>query len=135
MPGDVVATAFNARRNEVYLGVFAVHSETGMIPLDDVRALQSEEIATYISAWPAPRWLLAGEGAVQVASALNQACLETFERLPDAVVFPGAGAVARLGAEAFAAGRFEDLAAFEPFYLKEFVPRKQERTVFDRLPF
>ena len=46
------------------------------------------------------------------------------EALPDArfiEVAPSARGLARRAQEAFDAGRFEDLAYFEPFYLKDFV--------------
>jgi tRNA threonylcarbamoyladenosine biosynthesis protein TsaB len=51
--------------------------------------------------------------------------------LPDAIiedVVPSARGIVRLAEEAFNAARFEDLAYFEPFYLKEFlvIPSKKK---------
>ena len=36
-------------------------------------------------------------------------------------VAPSARGIVRLAEQAFATGRFEDLAYFEPFYLKDFI--------------
>lgn len=133
--GDLILPAFNARRNEVYLGVYRVHSDMGLEALTDVKALQSEELATYIERWPAPQRWLAGEGAPLIADTLKKQGVTPPDLLPEHLVFPSASTIARLGVEPFVAGRFEDLAAFEPFYLKEFIPGKQAKSVFDRLPF
>ena len=50
---------------------------------------------------------------------------------PDAIlvsVSPSARGIVRLAEEAFTAGKFEDIAYFEPFYLKEFlvIPSKKK---------
>lgn len=133
--GDLILPAFNARRNEVYLGVYKVRAETELEALSDVQAFQSEELAAYIEQWPAPQRWLAGEGAPLIADMLQQQGATSPTLLPEHLVSPTASNIARLGIEPFMAGRFEDLAAFEPFYLKEFIPRKQAKSVFDRLPF
>ena len=68
--------------------------------------------------------LFAGDGALKCREVLSEA-------FPDAVfaeVFPHADAMAPLAEAAFTASSFEDIAYFEPFYLKQFVattPRKK----------
>lgn len=99
----------DARRMEVYARVF----DTAGAPLSEVTA----EVVTADSfaAWRSGKspFVIFGSGA--------RKCRET---LPDArfvEVAPSARGLTRLAQEAFDAGRFEDLAYFEPFYLKDFV--------------
>ncbi|WP_128545684.1 tRNA (adenosine(37)-N6)-threonylcarbamoyltransferase complex dimerization subunit type 1 TsaB [Larkinella soli] len=47
----------------------------------------------------------------------------------DEVIHPSARTVGRRAAAAFEAGRFEDVAAFEPFYLKDFQGTKPKKLV------
>ncbi len=134
-PGDLILPAFNARRNEIYLGVYKALSENRLEAITEVQALQSEDIGLYIEQWPAPHRWLAGEGAPLLADMLQKKGIPQLHLLPEYLVSPTASIVAKLGVEPYLAGSFEDLAAFEPFYLKEFIPRKQAKSVFDRLPF
>ena len=98
-----------ARRMEVYARVF----DTTGAPLSDVKA---EVIGgDSFAAWRDGKhpFVIFGNGA--------RKCREA---LPDArfiEVAPSARGLARRAQEAFDAGRFEDLAYFEPFYLKDFV--------------
>ncbi len=99
----------DARRMEVYARVF----DTTGAPLSGVKA----EVIGGVSfaAWRDGKhpFVIFGNGA--------RKCREA---LPDArfiEVAPSARGLARRAQEAFDAGRFEDLAYFEPFYLKDFV--------------
>ena len=70
--------------------------------------------------------LFAGDGALKCREVLSEA-------FPDAVfaeVFPHADAMAPLAEAAFAASRFEDIAYFEPFYLKQFVATTPRNKLF-----
>lgn len=99
----------DARRMEVYARVF----DTTGAPLSDVKA---EVIGgDSFAAWRDGKhpFVIFGNGA--------RKCREA---LPDArfiEVAPSARGLARRAQEAYDAGRFEDLAYFEPFYLKDFV--------------
>ena len=99
----------DARRMEVYARVF----DTTGAPLSDVKA---EVIGgDSFAAWRDGKhpFVIFGNGA--------RKCREA---LPDArfiEVAPSARGLAHRAQEAFDAGRFEDLAYFEPFYLKDFV--------------
>ncbi len=99
----------DARRMEVYARVF----DTTGAPLSEVKA---EVIGgDSFAAWRDGKhpFVIFGNGA--------RKCREA---LPDArfiEVAPSARGLARRAQEAFDAGRFEDLAYFEPFYLKDFV--------------
>ncbi len=106
----------DARRMEVYAQVF----DTAGTALSEVKAevVGSESFA----AWRRTErpFVIFGSGARKCR-----------EMLPDArfiEVAPSARGLARLAEQAFEAGRFEDIAYFEPFYLKDFVvttPKKK----------
>ena len=108
----------DARRMEVYTQLFDSHG----VAENEVRA----EIVTGES-FAAERtdgrpFVIFGNGAAK--------CTEV---LTDAVwvkVAPSARGLARLAEEAYEAGRFEDLAYFEPFYLKDFVVTTSKKSLF-----
>ena len=110
LPDDaLLCPMIDARRMEVYARVF----DTTGAPLSEVKA----EVIGGVSfaAWRDGKhpFVIFGNGA--------RKCREA---LPDArfiEVAPSARGLARRAQEAFDAGRFEDLAYFEPFYLKDFV--------------
>lgn len=99
----------DARRMEVYARVF-----------DTKGAALSEVKAEVIDAGSFAEWR-GGKSPFVIFGNGARKCRET---LPDArfiEVAPSARGLARLAQEAFDAGRFEDTAYFEPFYLKDFV--------------
>ena len=98
----------DARRMEVYAQVFDVEGK----PESDVVA----EVVTEDSfkEWRAKgKFVIFGNGAKKCAEVLPDAIIES--------VVPSARGIVRLAEEAFNAGKFEDLAYFEPFYLKDFI--------------
>ncbi len=111
-----LCTMVDARRMEVYAQVF----DTAGVRLSEVRA----EVVDHESfaAWRQ------GDSPFVIFGSGARKCREL---LPDArfiEVAPSARGLARLAEQAFAAGRFEDIAYFEPFYLKDFVvttPKKK----------
>ena len=98
----------DARRMEVYAQVFDVE---GRAQSDVVAEVVTEES---FNEWRSEgKFVIFGNGAKKCA-----------EMLPDAIiedVVPSARGIVRLAEEAFNAGKFEDLAYFEPFYLKDFI--------------
>ena len=99
----------DARRMEVYARVF----DTKGAALSEVKAEVVD--AGSFAGWRDGKhsFVIFGNGARKCR-----------EMLPDArfiEVAPSARGLARLAQEAFDAGRFEDTAYFEPFYLKDFV--------------
>ena len=98
----------DARRMEVYTQIFSSAGE----PLSDVAAevVTSESFAEWRNKG---QLVIFGNGAAK--------CCEV---LPDAHyidVTPSARGLARLAEERLQAGQVEDIAYFEPFYLKDFV--------------
>lgn len=105
----------DARRMEVYTQIF----DNECKPLSDVVA----EIVTEESfkTWrEGGQLVIFGNGAQKCAEVLSDAiCVG---------VSPSARGIVRLAEQAFNDGKFEDLAYFEPFYLKEFlvIPSKKK---------
>lgn len=104
----VLCPMVDARRMEVYTQIFGVE---GVAKSDVVAEVVTDESFTM---WRKNHKLVIfGNGA--------RKCTET---LGDAIfveVAPSARGIVRLAEEAFAAQRFEDIAYFEPFYLKDFI--------------
>ena len=105
----------DARRMEVYAQVFDNEGK----PLSDVSAevITEESFGTWRK-----------DGKLVIFDNGSSKCVTT---LPDAIhvaVAPSARGIVRLAEEAFNANRFEDIAYFEPFYLKEFlvIPSKKK---------
>ncbi|MDE6507905.1 MAG: tRNA (adenosine(37)-N6)-threonylcarbamoyltransferase complex dimerization subunit type 1 TsaB [Alistipes sp.] len=108
----------DARRMEVYAQVF----DSSGSPLSDVSAevVDADSFAAFRSA-DRP-FVIFGSGARKCAGLLSGA------RLVD--VAPSARGLARLAQQAFDAGRTEDVAYFEPFYLKDFVVTTSKKKIF-----
>ena len=104
----------DARRMEVYAQVFDNEGNT----LTDVVA----EVVTEESfkEWRADKFVIFGNGAKKCTELLSDAIFVE--------IAPSARGIVRLAEEAFKAEKFEDLAYFEPFYLKEFlvIPSKKK---------
>ena len=105
----------DARRMEVYAQIF----DNECKPLSDVVA----EVVTEESfkEWRSSgKFVIFGNGAQKCSEVLSDAiCVG---------VSPSARGIVSLAEKAFNAGKFEDLAYFEPFYLKEFlvIPSKKK---------
>ena len=98
----------DARRMEVYAQVFDVEVTAQS---DVVAEVVTEES---FKEWRAKgKFVIFGNGAKKCAEVLPDAIIES--------VVPSARGIVRLAEEAFNAGKFEDLAYFEPFYLKDFI--------------
>ena len=98
----------DARRMEVYAQVFDVEGNA-----------QSDVVAEVVTEESFDKWrsegkfVIFGNGAKKCAEVLPDAIIEN--------VVPSARGIVRLAEAAFNAGKFEDLAYFEPFYLKDFI--------------
>ena len=108
----------DARRMEVYAPVF----DSQGTPLTDVSAevVSEESFAAYRQA--GEPFVIFGSGARKCADLLAGA---TFVE-----VTPSARGLARLAQQALDEGRTEDIAYFEPFYLKDFVVTTSKKRLF-----
>lgn len=104
----------DARRMEVYAQVF---DNEGKALTDVVAEVVTEES---FKEWRKDKFVVFGNGAKKCTELLSDAVFVE--------IAPSARGIVRLAEEAFKAEKFEDLAYFEPFYLKEFlvIPSKKK---------
>ncbi|MFZ9848143.1 MAG: tRNA (adenosine(37)-N6)-threonylcarbamoyltransferase complex dimerization subunit type 1 TsaB [Flavobacteriales bacterium] len=108
--GDILIPMLDARRMEVYSQIFDTQ-------LNTVRAIQAEIIAeNSFAEYTQQQVFLFGDGALKCAETLNR---ENIHIIPD--IHPSARFMVQFAQQKFAAKEFEDVAYFEPFYLKDFV--------------
>lgn len=105
----------DARRMEVYTQVF----DNKGVALTNVSAevVTEDSFADWRSK---DKLVIFGNGSAK--------CVETLSDAIHVAVSPSARGIVRLAEESFNAGKFEDIAYFEPFYLKEFlvIPSKKK---------
>lgn len=114
----VLCPMVDARRMEVYTQRFDSRGKA----LSDVTAeiITAESFAAErVSERP---FVIFGNGAKK--------CEEVLSGAVWVPVAPSARGLARLAEEAFEAGKFEDIAYFEPFYLKDFVVTTSKKKLF-----
>ena len=132
--GDLVAAAFNARRNEVYAALYHVRARGDLEEAAPTSVLPVEDIEAWIGKPGGQRCWVVGEGGAATAVAAEQAGMD-YKRLSGETVAPSAAWVARRAWSRLERGETSDVAAFEPFYLKAFVARKAQRTALEKLSF
>ena len=130
---DAIVALFSARRTERFAAAYAA-TEGGLAPLLDAAAVPLDGLATWLADVSDRRLWLVGEGAPAAAPLLTDAGFDP--RVLDAeAVAPTAAAVGRQALGRLAAGEIEDVAAFEPFYLKPFVAKTPKQSIFEKLNF
>ena len=116
----------DARRMEVYTAVFSPSGEqltptVSMVITPD--SFAAERAAGSV--------LLIGDGALKCRDVLDpQGDRSAAPRIRFVGECPRASSMAALAEAAFQAGRFEDTAYFEPFYLKDFVATLPSKKLF-----
>lgn len=137
--GDAVVATLDARRDEVYAAAFRIGADGWPEEENEAAALSVSDLP----AWLEPlgedlsgrRLWLAGPGAAKAAPPLQAGGCPGVRVLPESAAAPAAAWVARLALRRIARGAApEDVAAFEPFYLKAYAPTPRQGSAFDRLP-
>lgn len=105
---DWIVPMIDARRLEVYDAVFSPDGKLARETAPEVITAES------FKDFPG-KILLIGDGAAKCRPVLGDERFQYMECCPEA------SSMAALATEAFREKRFEDLAYFEPFYLKEFI--------------
>lgn len=114
----VVVPMIDARRMEVYTAVYNAAGER-VTPIE-AKVIGPDSFADELAAGPV---LFIGDGALKCKDVLTHPNARFQE------AFPLASAMAPLAEKAYNAKQFEDLAYFEPFYLKEFVATVSRKTI------
>ncbi len=118
VPADaLLCPMLDARRMEVYCAVF----DTGLNFIEPTQAKIVDETAFAAPLARQPVYFF-GDGAAKCRETLR---FHENARFPVMPVFPSARTVGLLATRAYEAGAFENVVAFEPFYLKEFVGTKK----------
>ncbi|MPR34625.1 tRNA (adenosine(37)-N6)-threonylcarbamoyltransferase complex dimerization subunit type 1 TsaB [Salmonirosea aquatica] len=118
--GYLFCPMIDARRMEVFAAVYDTYLET----VQPTRAviLDENSFADLLQESPV---VFFGDGAAKSRPLLGT---HPNAHFPNQLIEPSARTVGMLASKAYAAGRFEDLASFEPYYLKDFMgttPRKK----------
>ena len=121
MPGrdraSHIIPMIDARRMEVYTAVFSPAGEQ-LTPVE-AKIIGPDSFAEYLSQGPV---IFIGDGALKCREVITHPNARFVE------AWPLASNMARLAQKAYDEGRFEDLAYFEPFYLKDFVATVSRKT-------
>ena len=114
-PETLFCPMIDARRMEVYC---AVYEQNGLEKQATLALILDENsFAELLDNTPI---VFFGDGATKAQSVLSH----PNAHFPDNQVRPSARTVGALAVQACAAGQFEDLVTFEPYYLKEFMATK-----------
>ena len=115
----------DARRMEVYSAVFETAGQTGIgarqITETAPAIIDENSFAEYLEQGPC---LFIGDGAGKCADVIKHPNAHFCQ------CWPKASAMLQPALEALAAGNFQDVAYFEPFYLKEFVATVSKKKLF-----
>ena len=114
-----IVPMIDARRMEVYTAVYSSAGER-LTPIE-AKVIDGESFADYLEAGPI---LFVGDGALKCREVIRH----PNARFQDAA--PLVRYMAPLAEEAYAIGRFENLAYFEPFYLKDFVATVSKKNLW-----
>ena len=110
LTGESIVPMIDARRMEVYTAVYNAAGER-LTPIE-AKVIGPDSFADELAVGPV---LFIGDGALKCKDVITHPNASFRE------AFPLASAMAPLAEAAYNKKQFEDLAYFEPFYLKEFV--------------
>ena len=113
-----VIPMIDARRMEVYTAVFSPAGEQ-LTPVE-AKIIGQDSFADYLEKGPV---LFIGDGALKCQDVITHPNASFKE------AWPLASNMAPLAEKAFNEDRFEDLAYFEPFYLKDFVATVSRKSI------
>lgn len=112
-PNDLLVPMLDARRMEVYTAIFSSkHTQISMI---EARIMEEGSLDHL----EADNIYVFGTGAAKCEQVLSGPRFKF-----DGPEYPSAAALASISDKKFQESKFEDLAYFEPFYLKEFIAGK-----------
>lgn len=131
-PGDVACALLDARRDEVYAAAYRFEDDD-IAPFAATSARAVDSLPDWLGAVDGTLWVV-GDGGAKSTAALNDAGYAV-RGLPPDVHPPSAAWVARRAGPRLARGATDDVATFEPYYLKAFAGSQPDTTPFERLAF
>lgn len=111
--GYILCPMIDARRMEVYCALYDSNGQE--IQPTSASIIDENSFADQLAKGAVAFF---GDGAAKCRAALGNQPNALF---PDITIVPSARTIGQLATAAFVEGRFEDVATFEPFYLKEFM--------------
>lgn len=127
--GDLLAPCLASRGNEVYVAFYEAGDGNTVHPKTEPASLPADALRDRLTDINARRLWIAGPGRSRLASlAEGNAAVKVVTGLT-----PSAAWVAHLGHQSWQAGRLDDVATFEPFYLKDVAAKKADRTALEKL--
>ncbi|MCK8491358.1 tRNA (adenosine(37)-N6)-threonylcarbamoyltransferase complex dimerization subunit type 1 TsaB [Spirosoma sp. RP8] len=111
----------DARRMEVYCALFSTSGQE--VAPTSAHIIDEQSFQDWLTKSPV---VFFGDGAAKCQALLGQNSNALF---PEELVVPSARTIGKLATEAFAAGAFEDINTFEPFYLKDFMTTQPKKAV------
>ena len=114
-----IVPMIDARRMEVYTAVFSPEGKQ-LTPVE-AKVIDADSFADYLDRGTV---LFIGDGALKCREVITHSNARFRQAWPDAA------AMAPLAQQAYNEKRFEDLAYFEPFYLKDFVATVSRKNLF-----
>ena len=114
-----IVPMIDARRMEVYTAVYS--AEGNRLTQVEAKVVDAESFAEYLEQGPV---LFVGDGALKCKGVIGHPNARFRE------AYPLARDMAKLSQEAFEQGKFEDLAYFEPFYLKDFIATVSKKNLW-----
>ena len=115
----VIVPMIDARRMEVYTAVYS--AEGTRLTEVEARVIGPDAFADYLEQGEV---LFVGDGALKCRDVLTHPNARFRE------AFPLARHMARRAQQDFDAGKFEDIAYFEPFYLKDFIATVSKKNLW-----
>ncbi|CCG98851.1 peptidase M22 glycoprotease [Fibrella aestuarina BUZ 2] len=115
LSGTLFCPMIDARRMEVYCAIYDQQGQE--VQPTSATILDEQSFANWLAQQPV---VFFGDGAAKARPVLTH----PNAIFPAVQVRPSARTVGTLAVQAYAAGQFEDLIAFEPYYLKEFMTTK-----------
>jgi tRNA threonylcarbamoyladenosine biosynthesis protein TsaB len=122
-PDDhLLCPMIDARRMEVYCALYTTSGQE--VQETSANIIDEQSFDEWLSKGPV---VFFGDGAEKCRSLLSTHPNAIF---PDKLILPSARTIGQLAAHAFEQGQFEDVATFEPFYLKDFMAIKPRKAMF-----
>jgi len=120
--GYTFCPMIDARRMEVYCALYTTSGEE--LEATSAQIIDETSFSQRLAEGPV---VFFGDGAAKCRTVLTDSLNAIFV---DQLIIPSARTIGKLATVAYEKGAFEDIATFEPFYLKDFMTTKPKKVVF-----